>query len=119
MTASMCSAFAPSKTTIQPRSKMMMMPSAEDMNNLHTLSTLAPMHEQLVSQASSWLSDAAAVADDAKDDIGLWESYIQLYKNGLAFVHDNIVDEPLRKMGFTQTWGPSIFLFTAGEFYVL
>jgi hypothetical protein len=25
------------------------------------------------------------------------------------------VDEPLRKMGFTQTWGPSIFLFTAGE----
>lgn len=119
LTASTCAAFAPPQTSVQLRNKMQMMPTADDMNNLHHLSTLAPMHEQLVSQVSTWISDAAAaVPDDAKEDIGLWESYIQLYKNGLAFVHDNIVDEPLRKMGFTQTWGPSIFLFTAGEFYV-
>ena len=94
---------------------MMMVPSADDLNNLHHISTLAPMQEQLVSQASNWIADAAAAAADANEDIGLWEKYIQLYKNGLAFVHDNIVDEPLRKMGFEQTWGPSIFLFTAGE----
>jgi len=60
--------------------------------------------------ASDAVSDAAAAS---ADDNSWWESYIQLYKNGLAFVHDNVVDEPLRAMGFTQTWGPSIFLFTA------
>eukprot|EP00970_Alexandrium_tamarense_P008686 scaffold1657_cov182-Alexandrium_tamarense.AAC.29 len=68
----------------------------------------------LLSQTTTWLSDAAAVADAAKDENSWWESYIQIYKNGLAFVHDNIVDEPLRKLGFDQTWGVSIFLFTAG-----
>lgn len=94
---------------------MMTPPSADDISNLQHISTFAgPMHDHFVSQATSWIADAAE-AVDAKDDIGFWESYIQLYKNGLAFVHDNIVDEPLRKMGFTQTWGPSIFLFTAGE----
>lgn len=115
MTASVCAAFAPPQTSVKRRSKMMMVPSADDLNNLHHISTLAPMQEQLVSQASNWIADAAAAAADANEDIGLWEKYIQLYKNGLAFVHDNIVDEPLRKMGFEQTWGPSIFLFTAGE----
>ena len=75
-----------------------------------------------MAQTSTWIADSSAVAVDVSDaaaaaaaeDIGWWETYIQLYKNGLAFVHDNIVDEPLRKAGFTQTWGVSIFLFTAG-----
>jgi len=79
------------------------------MNNLDSPSFLA--------QTSSWIADStAAVADAASDaatDDGWWESYIRIYRNGLAFVHDNIVDEPLRKMGWTQTWGVSIFLFTA------
>lgn len=119
MMASMCSAFAPPPPQIPARcSKMNLVPpTADDMNNLHHLSTIAtPAYDQILSQASTWIADAAADVADAKDDIGWWESYIQLYKNGLAFVHDNIVDEPLRKMGFTQTWGPSIFLFTAGTF---
>jgi len=95
----------------------------EDLNNIHHLSTMLPDHNHLLAQTSTWLADAAAATADvasdvadaaAEDDIGLWEKYIQLYKNGLAYVHDNIVDEPLRKMGFEQTWGVSIFLFTAG-----
>lgn len=93
----------------------MIVPSPDDLINLHHITTLAPVHEQIVSEASNWMADAAAAAAADPEDIGLWERYIQLYKNGLAFVHDNIVDEPLRKMGFEQTWGPSIFLFTAGE----
>lgn len=81
-------------------------------NNLQHL----PQYQDILSQTSTWIADAAAVASDAAaaEDNSWWESYIQLYKNGLAFVHDNIVDEPLRKAGFTQTWGVSIFLFTAG-----
>lgn len=74
----------------------------------------------ILAQTSSWVADAAEAVADApvknvlESDNQLWEAYISVYKNGLAFVHDNIVDEPLRKMGITQTWGPSIFLFTAG-----
>lgn len=79
-------------------------------------------NHDMLAQTSSWIADSAAIAVDAAADVAedaaektdYWESYIQLYKNGLAFVHDNIVDEPLRKAGFTQTWGVSIFLFTAG-----
>ena len=97
----------------------MMQPIVDDLNNLHHLSTLAaPVHDQMISQATTWIADASGAAADVADatkENDWWESYIQIYKNGLAFVHDNIVDEPLRKMGFTQTWGVSIFLFTAGE----
>ena len=99
--------------------------------NLHHLSTMISPQQDFFLQApsSTWIADSAVVLADAADiaaDAGAsaaaaattenswWESYIQLYKNGLAFVHDNIVDEPLRKAGFTQTWGVSIFLFTAG-----
>ena len=110
MMASICSAFAPPQSRARSN-KIAMIPTPED------ISTLAPPMHDFMSHASTWIADAADAAE--KEDIGLWESYIQLYKNGLAFVHDNIVDEPLRKMGFTQTWGPSIFLFTAGGFYCI
>lgn len=107
-----------------------------DVHNLH-LSTMLFPDEHILAQSSAWIADASAAVADAVDfdaatgaasdavsdavaaaaatanDDSLWESYVQLYKNGLAFVHDNIVDEPLRKAGFTQTWGVSIFLFTA------
>ncbi|KAL9190993.1 hypothetical protein ACHAXT_000699 [Thalassiosira profunda] len=114
------SAFAPSSraSRSQGSAKMMMPPGMEDgAHNLHHLSTMmAPGHDFLA-QSSTWLADAAAAAaepiDPLKTDNEWWEAYIQLYKNGLAFVHDGIVDEPLRKAGFTQTWGVSIFLFTA------
>jgi len=117
----MSSAFAPSPRTCVQRTAAEMVPHGmEDLNNLHHLSTLVNSQD-LLAQTSTWIADSAAltldavdvVTDAASDDESLWESYIQLYKNGLAFVHDNIVDEPLRKVGFTQTWGVSIFLFTA------
>jgi len=102
----------------------MVTPGMEDLHSLHHLSTMIIPDQHVLAQTSTWIADsAAAVADaidvtaedatDAADKIDYWESYIQIYKNGLAFVHDKIVDPPLRKAGITQTWGPSIFLFTA------
>jgi len=104
--------------------KMMVTPGMEDLHSLHHLSTMImPDHNDLMAQTSTWIADSAAVAADAIDvtavdadgaeELSNWEKYIQLYKNGLAFVHDSIVDKPLRAMGFDQTWGVSIFLFTA------
>ena len=99
----------------------MIPPGIEDLHNLH-------YHVDLLSQTSTWIADSAVAAADAASDVAdaaaaaakedsWWENYIRLYRNGLEYVHDNIVDEPLRKMGFTQTWGVSIFLFTAGELF--
>jgi len=119
-------AFSPAPfrtaTTVRATTAAMMMPPGAD--ELHQASAhLAPLLDQhapsLLAHTSQLIADAsAAVADAAvdaaeEDDGGLWEAYIQIYKNGLAFVHDDIVDAPLRKMGFDQTWGVSIFLFTA------
>ena len=70
-------------------------------------------HDILLSQTSTWLADASDAVADAEDKTDYWEAYVQLYKRGLAFVHDKIVDPPLQKAGFTQTWGVSIFAFTA------
>lgn len=122
---------------------MMMDPIGIGMDDVHhlQLSTMLIPEEHILAQTSAWIADASAAVADAvdfdaatdvasdamsdavsdavaaaaatADDNSWWESYVQLYKNGLAFVHDNIVDEPLRKAGFTQTWGLSIFLFTA------
>jgi len=58
-----------------------------------------------------FLSDAAEAV--AQDDGGWWQSFINAFKGALVTVHDG-VDQPLRNMGIEQTWGPSIFLFTAG-----
>ncbi len=89
--------------------KMSILPHGfEEIHNLHH-------HADLLTQTSTWIADVADAAADVAADDSLWEKYIRLYRNGLAFVHDNIVDEPLRKMGFEQTWGVSIFLFTAGR----
>lgn len=73
-----------------------------DLQNLH----------HALSTTSTLLSDAAAAAADATGgDGGLWESYLELFKNSLVFVHSTI-DQPLRNAGWDQTWGVSIFLFT-------
>eukprot|EP00578_Thalassiosira_sp_NH16_P014100 CAMPEP_0181106112 /NCGR_PEP_ID=MMETSP1071-20121207/16357_1 /TAXON_ID=35127 /ORGANISM="Thalassiosira sp., Strain NH16" /LENGTH=447 /DNA_ID=CAMNT_0023189495 /DNA_START=144 /DNA_END=1487 /DNA_ORIENTATION=- len=114
-------AFAPSPQTYSRSGRTdmkMVTPEMGDLHNLHQLATTVMPNHDILSHTSTWIADSAAIAADAvdaadTDDIGLWESYIQIYKNGLAFVHDNIVDEPLRKAGFDQTWGVSIFLFTA------
>lgn len=72
---------------------------------------------ELVHQSSLLLADAAtatadAVAETAKEG-GWWQDYLNIFKNTLTLVHSSI-DEPLRDMGITQTWGISIALFTAG-----
>ena len=114
------SAFAPS--SYQQRTKRTTSSSMNVMPEIHGLQHASSMimdnHDAFIAQTSNWLADAAAAAADAPvdtlaSDNVLWEKYISIYKGGLAFVHDNIVDEPLRKMGITQTWGPSIFVFTA------
>lgn len=64
--------------------------------------------------SSVLLSDAAdAVADAvAEDDGGLWRQWLNVFRNGLDFAHSKL-DGPLRNAGFENTWGMSIFLFTA------
>eukprot|EP00587_Corethron_hystrix_P004006 CAMPEP_0113307238 /NCGR_PEP_ID=MMETSP0010_2-20120614/6164_1 /TAXON_ID=216773 ORGANISM="Corethron hystrix, Strain 308" /NCGR_SAMPLE_ID=MMETSP0010_2 /ASSEMBLY_ACC=CAM_ASM_000155 /LENGTH=429 /DNA_ID=CAMNT_0000162055 /DNA_START=337 /DNA_END=1626 /DNA_ORIENTATION=+ /assembly_acc=CAM_ASM_000155 len=57
-------------------------------------------------------SDVADAAADATDDNGWWQQYLQIVKGILVWVHSN-VDPPLRAAGFEQTWGVSIFVFTA------
>ena len=110
-------AFAPPRNQQQScsstkRTRVGMM--GGDVHSLQDISTtLLEHHDVLAHHASTWIADAAVASDAATDDIGLWEKYIQIYKNGLALVHDTI-DGPLRNAGFTQTWGVSIALFTAG-----
>jgi hypothetical protein len=67
--------------------------------------------------SSSLLAAAAAAAAsaDAAKDLSLWDRYLLIFKNTLSFVHSTI-DGPLRKAGWDQTWGLSIFLFTASTF---
>ena len=59
---------------------------------------------------TQWLADAAAVAAETQQN-GWWESWLNIFKSGLEFIH-GVVDQPLRDMGFEQTWGVSIALFT-------
>ena len=61
---------------------------------------------------TQWIADAANAAASAKDDGGWWKAYINIFKSILTFVHSS-VDGPLRSVGIEQTWGVSIFLFTA------
>ena len=66
-------------------------------------------------EMTQWISDATTTAVDAtQDDGGWWKAYINVFKSILTFVHST-VDGPLRSIGFEQTWGVSIFLFTASE----
>lgn len=60
------------------------------------------------------LADASAVAQDAAKDGGWWQQYLNIFKATLIFIHSTI-DEPLKSMGITQTWGVSIALFTVSE----
>lgn len=57
-------------------------------------------------------SDAATAAAAATKDLSWWDQYLLIFKNTLNFVHSTI-DGPLRSAGWDQTWGVSIFLFTA------
>jgi hypothetical protein len=70
------------------------------------------------SDASQILADAAAELGDAAveaEKTGLWEQYLAIFKGALNLVHSTI-DQPLRSVGITQTWGISIAIFTAGKY---
>jgi hypothetical protein len=108
---------SPITTTGNTRSR-----SSSSSSSLHVV---GPEHVQLVQDsllnlnfhpALTLLSDAAETA--VKEDSGWWASYLQIFKGTLQGVHD-VIDPPLRSAGITQTWGLSIFLFTAGKLYIV
>ena len=107
----------------------------EHLNDIHVYSQL------MDSQAWVYLADAAqatldaggdggnmltdalqGVTVDAADQVnivadeGWWASYLSVFRAALLFVHDS-VDQPLRNLGFDQTWGISmIAIFTASKY---
>lgn len=64
------------------------------------------------SELTQWIADAATSTATTANDGGWWAAYINIFKSILSFVHTTI-DQPLRSVGIEQTWGISIFLFTA------
>jgi len=91
----------------------MMMPGHEhmlyDLDSVQT--SMQSAHDLLHLHTSMLLSDAADATEAVKDD--WWTQYLQGFKGALVLVH-SVIDGPLRSVGITQTWGPSIFLFTFG-----
>jgi hypothetical protein len=75
-----------------------------------TWSTNHPNFFVLLADASS--STTAGGAVTAAEDSGWWASYLNIFKTCLLLVH-NTIDQPLRSVGVTQTWGLSIAIFTA------
>ena len=68
------------------------------------------------SQASMIIADAQAATADVveagKEKSDWWANFINLFKQALLFVHDDLVDPQLQKLGITETWGYSIAAFT-------
>lgn len=87
--------------------KMALSAAAPELIDLHHLSNI---NDSLSHSMNILLADAAVVAD--ADDGGWWQAYLTLFKNALVFIHDNIVEKPLKAAGVESTWGPSIALFT-------
>jgi hypothetical protein len=84
------------------------------------ISSHAPLVPEIsmrgATEITQWIADATTAASDTtKDDGGWWKAYINIFKSILTFVHST-VDGPLRSVGIEQTWGVSIFLFTASEY---
>jgi hypothetical protein len=70
-------------------------------------------------QAQFLLADASAAAVEEsvsknQEGGGLWQQYLNIFKGTLIFIH-SAIDDPLRSVGITQTWGISIALFTISE----
>ena len=92
----------------------------EHIPDADTLAAAADQLQHYLTSSSTLLSDAAAATADAAQEVakdtegGWWNSYLEFMKGGLSLVH-SVIDEPLRKAGWEQTWGPSIFLFTASK----
>jgi hypothetical protein len=121
------SIFCNRRSTEMKRNLMMMDPNDALMTHMiaptTTVTTNIPTHEtidnmMMLVKHSSWLADATvtAVTSTASNDggSGWWSAYLNIFKTALTLVH-NTIDGPLRSVGITQTWGPSIALFTAGK----
>jgi len=63
--------------------------------------------------AADVLASSQLLAAEAAEKTGWWQSYLNIFKSTLQLVHSTI-DGPLRSVGIDQTWGVSIFIFTAG-----
>jgi len=77
----------------------------------HAVSTI----DSTVQHSHLLLADAADAATATTEEAaknGWWQQYLSIFKNSLITVHSTI-DEPLRNVGITQTWGVSIAVFTA------
>ena len=81
--------------------------------SIASMSHLLDATTATITSSSQVLSDAATaiVEEEAQSGGGWWESYLNIFKNALNLVHTTI-DQPLRNVGWDQTWGISIFLFT-------
>jgi hypothetical protein len=86
--------------------------AAHHVNSLFVTDFFQTISNAAVATADGSVEGVAAAAA-ASDDGGWWGAYLNLFKSALLLVHDTI-DGPLRSVGWTQTWGVSIFLFTAG-----
>lgn len=102
--------FSKIHRTRQPKLSLGFDPSqiADTLSSSGDFSTVLASNAQLLADA------AAAVASDATDE-GWWAGYLNLFKGGMELIHSGI-DKPLRDVGFDQTWGVSIALFTMGKF---
>eukprot|EP00957_Ditylum_brightwellii_P069597 5286431-Ditylum_brightwellii.AAC.1 len=94
-----------------------MAPQPHDLIDIHTAATSITqasdlLHSQLSSVSTILADAAAATADATADDGGWWQTWLNVFKGTLIAVHSTI-DGPLRAAGWDQTWGVSIFLFTA------
>jgi hypothetical protein len=87
-------------------------------SNKHVISEVNTAYStsRFTSELTQWISDASTTAatSTTNDDGSWWNAYINIFKSILTFVHTTI-DGPLRSVGIEQTWGVSIFLFTASK----
>jgi hypothetical protein len=116
-----------SATTKCSTARLSLMMDAQDaLTHLATVSTTTSMansppdlesvHILLLNSYQQILADAAVASASTND--GWWSSYLNIFKTALTLVH-NTIDGPLKSVGVTQTWGPSIALFTAGTSVVI
>ena len=90
--------------------------TATDLDAAASAQAVTSSFSQLLADAAAATADAATDAA-ANTDGGWWKAYLNIFKTAIEAVHDTI-DPPLRSAGFTQTWGVSIALFTAGMLFM-
>jgi hypothetical protein len=85
-------------------------------NHIITELNTAISTSRTASELTQWISDSGTTAATSTSQVdgGWWNAYINVFKSILSFVHST-VDGPLRSVGIEQTWGVSIFLFTASK----